>query len=111
MYPLPERNVKNAINILRSNSYLPRPTNFGAYKMSGEKITLLSRTIVQIMTGDVSQDDFIKEHQYTVDVIKSQINSGKMSLSIEILKEINHDDDQLIIKFSETPDPSISCFK
>lgn len=110
-FPHPQRTAKNSLGLLQHNNFLPSPSKFGAFNMSNEKITLSSRAILELMTGSVNQADFINEHKYVINALTNKLNSGRLPLSITLLKEESQDDDWVMMDFSETSDPCISKFK
>ncbi len=110
MFPPPLRTVKNSLNLLKYNKFIPSPNKSGAYKMSGGKITLSLRAVLELMSGATNQADFIDSHKYVINELTYQLDSGKLPVSIEISKEDLDDDDWLIIDFNKDTDPSISKF-
>jgi hypothetical protein len=125
--PTPQSMPFNALR------YLPKNQNmglsyYGGWSMGGDTIKISSRTLVDILAGNLNVDKFIEDHfrnksdKFFADhfpgsskdpqinnFFKNKIFEGKIIEKIEVEKSSDADDDWIIIRFRES-DPAISPF-
>jgi hypothetical protein len=76
--------------------------------MSGDKIKLSSRTVLDLLAENITYEEFPETYK---DYFKKRANEGKLLDEIEIEKAPDEkDDDWLTIKFGK-PDAAVSPFK
>jgi len=76
--------------------------------MSGNKIKLSSRTILDLLAGNITYEEFPEAYK---NYFKRRASEGKLIDEIKIEKAPDEeDDDWLIIEFGE-PDAAVSPFK
>ena len=81
--------------------------------MSDNEIKISSRTILDVLAGKISQEDFIKSkfHPLVGNPFENKLKQGKLITSIEIEKcEGENDDELMVFKFGEA-DVAISDFE
>jgi hypothetical protein len=103
---------------------LPNPENYplGAYDLeaegkshngggtlSGNKIKMSSRAIMELLSGKMSQEDFIRDNPHVKDRFAGALRQGCMLKAAGIEGDPQRDDDWIEFTFSE-PDPAISDF-
>ncbi len=108
LFSYPVNNATNATNSLKSNKPYITGSFFGGCTMSGNKIKLSSRTILNLLAGNITYEEFPEEYKK---YFKRRASEGKLIDEIEIEKAPDEkDDDWLTIKFGE-PDAAVSPFK
>jgi len=108
LFSYPVNNATNATNWLKSAKPHITGSFFGGCTMSGNKIKLSSRTILNLLAGNITYEEFPEEYKK---YFKRRASEGKLIDEIEIEKAPNEkDDDWLTIKFGE-PDAAVSPFK
>ncbi|KFX24632.1 hypothetical protein KP24_06140 [Pectobacterium atrosepticum] len=111
IFPAPINTARNAVSLLKNNSFFPALSNFGGYVMNDEELTLSLRTILDLMVGNIDQEDFMNEYKHVINMLSYKIKMGYLPSNIEIVKEKYQDDDWISIQFNGVTDPSISKFK
>lgn len=107
LFPYPVRSAINAGNALKSTKPHLVGSFFGGFTMSGYTIKVSSRTILDLLAGRITYEEFPEEYR---DYFKRRVDEGRLFEGIEIEKGENEkDDDWLIFKFGE-PDPAVSAF-
>lgn len=109
-FPRPERNAKNAINILRAGRYVPGADFYGGFRMTGEKIRISLRTVLRLISGELSHEQFLRDHDRMGAILLHKIISGYSVQSLNIIKDDCQDDDWLEFTFDETLDPALNPF-
>jgi hypothetical protein len=112
-----EMSSEVCMEVAQSSRYLPpivsmpfgalrvlrRPSFYGGYEMSGGqsgfkvKISLL--TLQRLLSGEISADEFRKDHEELSSIIKAQADEGRMISKMEISHQANFDDDWVEITF------------
>lgn len=89
----------------------------GAYSESYNQIKISARTVLELLAGRISQEDFFKLHDFTDEVwyklnpFKEMMSKGSLISNIALeTGENERDDDWLVITFGEI-DAAISLFK
>ena len=108
LFPYPVRSAMNAANSLKSTKPHITGSFFGGCTMSGNKIKLSSRTILDLLAGNITYEEFPEAYK---NYFKRRASEGKLIDEIKIEKAPDEeDDDWLIIEFGE-PDAAVSPFK
>ncbi|MBE8715746.1 hypothetical protein [Cellvibrio polysaccharolyticus] len=106
----PERNATNSINVLRAGHYIPGADFYGGFQMTGKKIRISLRTVLRLITGELSHKDFLRDHQDVGAILLDKISSGYLLKSLNIIREETSDDDWLEFYFDETLDPALNQY-
>jgi hypothetical protein len=108
LFPYPVRSATNANNHLKAPKRRTAGSFIGGCTMSGNKIKLSSRTILDLLAGNITYEEFPEDYK---NYFKRRADEGKLIDEIEIEKAPDEkDDDWLTIKFGE-PDAAVSPFK
>lgn len=115
--PHPESDSFNAVNHLKGGNPQEGDKN-GALTMSSNEITISSRTLMELLAGRMSFQEFSDRYDsvpsgcrapgYT-NFFDMRLREGKLISDISIEKSETQDDDTVTIKLSG-PDPAISPF-
>ncbi|HZH29216.1 MAG TPA: hypothetical protein VEY11_00360 [Pyrinomonadaceae bacterium] len=107
IFPYPIRSALNAVNALESTKKHLGNSFIGGCTMSGYEIKLSSRTILDLLAGRITYDEFPDDYK---DFFKRRLSEGRLFEAVEIEKDTNEkDDDWLIFKFGK-PDPAITPY-
>jgi hypothetical protein len=107
IFPYPVKSAINALNALKSTKPHLVGSFYGGSTMSGYEIKVSSRTILDLLAGRITYDEFPEDYR---DYFKRRVSEGRLFEGIEIERGENEkDDDWLIFRFGE-PDPAISPF-
>ena len=74
------------------------------------KVKISSRTLVKLITGQISWNEFLADYGALGTVIQNRVAEGCLFESISVEKCLDYDDDWITLTFSG-PDPAISEFK
>lgn len=108
----------NALRTLEENPNIGL-SHHGGYRMEGDTIKISSRTLVELLSGNLNVDKFLADHNHFGSVDKSsqmpnffrsKILDGKMIKKIELEKSNNKDDDWIVITFGES-DAALSPYR
>ena len=115
--PQPESDAFNALNHLKSKNGREGRKN-GALTMSSNEIRMSSRTLMELLSGRMTHEDFMSRYEnissgfrtpgYT-NFFDMKLRNGMMISDITIVPSDTKDDDVISIKWSG-PDPAISRF-
>lgn len=112
LMPIPINDARNAINYLNSRFRKEGLSFKGGMRMANNvnniTIKFSVRALLQLLSGQVSQNDFFQYHPEMLNFMRSRVQEGRMieEIGIEKTKE---DDDWVEIKFGK-PDPAVSPF-
>lgn len=108
LFPHPVRDATNANNHLQAPKRRISGSFIGGFTMSGNEIKLSSRTVLDLLAGKLTYEEFPEDYK---DYFKRSTDEGRLIDEIEIEKAPDEkDDDWLIIKFGE-PDAAVSPFR
>jgi len=88
--------------------------HFGGITMSARSMRLSARTLLELLAGKMSIDDFTKA--YSVDLrtpvnpFLQRLQSGQLITAILLHRQTDRDDDEVTIEFGD-PDPAVSAFR
>jgi hypothetical protein len=106
-FPYPQRNGRNAANVLKSAHPERHGSYIGGFTMSSNEITISSRALLELLAGRLSYDDFPEEYKH---FFATQLSQGCLFKEFKIqVPENENDDDWLTIVFGE-PDAAVSAF-
>lgn len=116
--PSPARIPANALRFLRSKTPLPDSSynSFdGGVTMSSKEIRLSSRTLVRLLAGRISIDEFLRnnhlaETEHAIPFFENQVKAGRMLVSARVERVPESDDDWVVLEFGEA-DPAIGPFR
>jgi len=114
--PHPDLNAKNAIRRLKGKNRRMTRTNWGGLKVSGNSIRLSARGVLELLSGGVSQEAFLRDHGFApseghaaVNPLAAFLRKGRLIERVEIERSETDDDDWFILHFGE-PDPAATAF-
>ena len=108
LFAYPVRSATNANNHLKAPKRRISGSFIGGCTMSGDKIKLSSRTVLDFLAGNLSYEEFPEEY---INYFKRRADEGKLIDEVGIEKAPDEkDDDWLIIRFGK-PDAAVSSFK
>jgi hypothetical protein len=109
--PRPESMPYNALSYLEKNQNKGL-SHYGGYSMQGNTIKIPSRTLVEILAGDldIKNIDYHNEDFQIFKYFKHRISEGKMIEKIDVEKSSDDDDDWIVIRFGES-DAAISPYQ
>jgi len=108
LFPIPEQTAANALNFIKTSTANIGISFFGEGMASSDEIKISSRTLLDLLSGKITYEEFPEEYK---NYLKRKASEGKLIDEIEIEKAPNEkDDDWLTIKFGE-PDAAVSPFK
>ncbi|HXQ27065.1 MAG TPA: hypothetical protein VN822_11700 [Candidatus Acidoferrales bacterium] len=81
----------------------------GGGEMSSHKIKMSARAVLGVLSGQVKQDDFIRDNQSLADHFGRMAAEGRVLADAKIEHVLERDDDWIEFHFSE-PDPAVSRF-
>ena len=107
IFPYPIRSALNAVNALESTKKHLGSSFIGGFTMSGYEIKLSSRTILDLLAGRITYDEFPDDYK---DFFQRRASEGRLFEAVGIEKDTNEkDDDWLIFKFGK-PDPAVTPY-
>ncbi|HKS27872.1 MAG TPA: hypothetical protein VJS44_08640 [Pyrinomonadaceae bacterium] len=118
--PIPERDAKNAVYLLKASGKTQKGSSFwGGLEMSSEEVTISARVILELLAGKITQEDFFKvyrfvpvdsETHYYGNPFAVKLEDGRLIKEVKFKKgENEEDDDWLVFRFGDA-DPAISPF-
>lgn len=115
VFPIPKLEPINAVRRCAERGY--GVGKRGAY-MSNRTIKISSRALLQLLAGDISQDEFLEAHGWKSDeakptfpsLFKQALEGGRMIKKVTVESASDDDDDWIEFDFAE-PDPAISPFR
>ena len=124
LMPTPVQSATNAINWLKgrwSNEGMPFR---GGHEMTFEKnklnsIKISSRALLELLSGKVSQQEFLELHDFTREGLPAKttrnpfrlaLGNSQMFSKISLKKSDSKDDDWITFEFGE-PDPAVAPFR
>lgn len=116
IFPEPERDACNAINLLRGSKPDQGSFFMGRHQLKigdeTSQITMSARELLGLLTGSLSYVDFLKIHGFDkiVNPFCIAFDKGQLIEGISIEKSDFQDDDWIVFKF-KGPDPAISTFR
>lgn len=118
-FPEPERDATNAKHLLNSRVNNEGDSFIGGVTMSGDEIKISARAVMDLLSGRLSQQDFLEAHNfvptshgtYIGNPFEYERQQGRLirEVTVESGGE-RRDDDWLRIRFGES-DPAISPFR
>ena len=81
----------------------------GGFTRMGSRIKISARAVVEVLSGRITHQDFMRENQAFVELVRRYATQGRMLDSVTIEKTPERDDDWLEFSFSE-PDPAVSPY-
>lgn len=112
--PRPMRTPSNAARLCNDSTTGRYP--FGGYKMSSDRITLSARVLHQLLSGNLTIDDFCERHGWGAEPdslpnpIKRFLLDGRPITCIEVQPGGDLDDDSVTFYFGP-PDPALGPFR
>jgi len=107
IFPCPVKSAINAVNSLESTKRFKGDSHFGGATMSGTEIKLSSRTVLDLLAGKITYDDFPEAYK---SFFKMEAAEGRLFEAARIEKDVTEqDDDWLVFSFSE-PDPAVTPY-
>ncbi len=113
LFPIPERTPMNAVNFLKAKLLFQENASlnegesfFGGGVISNNKIKISSRTLLDVLAGKISYDEFPDEYK---NFFNRKLTEKKLINELEFEKQSENDDDWIIFKFGEQ-DLAISPF-
>ncbi|WP_149867936.1 hypothetical protein [Cellvibrio sp. PSBB023] len=106
----PERNAKNALNRLKAGKSIPGSDFYGGYKMTEKTIRVSLRTVLRLISGELTHEEFLRDHGNMGHFLLNKIISGRPLESLNIIKEKDRDDDWLEFSFGENLDPAVNRY-
>lgn len=111
-FPKPTSNPESAYKNCRDMDY--GIGGLGGYTMQGKKFTISSRTVLRVLAGELSIEEFNEAHgwdegKYGGNRFARALKEGHSISRISLDTEIRQDDDTIEFEFS--PDPAILPFK
>lgn len=88
--------VSTALNAMTPYKW---PANYGRGEWSGMKVKISLLTLQKVLAGEISYDDFVRDHGDLAGHITRLNDSGHMITGIEISEEKDRDDDWVTLKF------------
>ena len=108
LFPYPVRSARNARYALKSKKPLRLGSFYGGCTMSGNEIKLSVRTILDLLAGKITYDDFPETYKV---FFADRAAEGRLFEHFEIEKAPDEkDDDWLTMRFGK-PDPAVAPFK
>lgn len=113
--PSPYDDVVNALNHLRWKKRRAGLSHHGGYTFSGRHMKISSRALLELLSGEITSEEFMKVHRFTKDEpipnpFAVAIRQGRMIADITVKRDENDDDDWIEFEFTD-PDPAISNFR
>lgn len=108
--PSPISTPKNASWALKNKHSFPGNTFYGGCTMSSNKITISARTLLDLITGNITSEKMINDHNDVGAYLKNQIDQGYKLRSISLSKIEESDDDWVELSFEDIFDPSVSKY-
>lgn len=113
LLPKPIRTAINAVRAVEFENENGGASFYGGWSMKGHQIKLSSRTLIDLLTGKIDQEQFFKDHgsdSFNVrNFFSKQVADGRMITDLSIESSEEQDDDWIVIRFGN-PDPAISPF-
>lgn len=125
--PVPKSMPFNALRYLEKNKNIGL-SHYGGWSMGGDTIKISSRTLVEVLSGNLTIEQFIEDHfrdqserfmtehypnssrdPQINNFFKNKILEGKTIDKIEVERSSDEDDDWIIIRFGKS-DPAISPY-
>ena len=107
IFPYPVKSAINAVNSLESTKLHIGDSHFGGAEMSGNEIKLSSRTVLDLLAGKITYDEFPETYK---DFFKMRAGEGRLFEAARIEKDTTEqDDDWLVFRFGE-PDPAVTPY-
>ena len=108
----PVLSAYNAAGRCRTENF--GPDMIGGYKMNKDSVSLSSRALQRLLSGEISSDDFLETHGWgNGSVIKNPFSrameSGQMISKVEVKSADKNDDDWLTFSFGQF-DPAVAPF-
>lgn len=118
LIPQSECDAFNAVNHLKSGDAQEGRRN-GELTMSSRELRISSRTLMDLLSGRLTQEDFVSRYEQSPHVARAddytnffdmKLKRGMMISDIRIVKSETEDDDVIVINW-DGPDPAISQFQ
>ena len=78
--------------------------------MSGKKIRISARELVELMSGKLDQKQFVKDHSIGGgNFFDSRLKSGELIAKASVERRPDEDDDWIVFEFGE-PDAAVAQF-
>ena len=110
--PQPVRSAYSAASLCLQSKY--GSDRIGEYSMKGNEITISSRALLRLLSGEISSEDFISQHRWGTpdhpNPFLQNSRTGQLISSIDVNKGGENDDDSLRFSFG-FPDPAASPFR
>lgn len=107
IFPYPVKSAINAVNSLASTKRFKGDSHFGGARMSGNEIRLSSRTVLDLLAGNITYDDFPEVYK---SFFKMEAAEGRLFEAARIEKDVTEqDDDWLVFTFGD-PDPAVTPY-
>ena len=81
----------------------------GGGVMAGQSIKMSSRAVMSLLSGQTSQEDFMRDNPHVKEKFAQAVREGRMLKEAKIESCPQRDDDWIEFNFSE-PDPAVSMF-
>jgi hypothetical protein len=81
----------------------------GGGVMAGQSIKMSSRAVMSLLSGQTSQEDFMRDNPHVKERFAQAVREGRMLKEAKIESCPQRDDDWIEFNFSE-PDPAVSMF-
>ena len=116
--PEPQRNVDNAINLLKSPIKNEGDSFNGGLTLSSNEIKISARAVLDLLAGRTTQQDFLEAHgfigtrrtNYIGNPFAAKRQQGRLITDVKVTPGgERRDDDWLVISFG-APDPAVSPF-
>lgn len=119
LLPEAQRSAINALHFLKSRNPHEGSSFIGGFTVSDKEIKISARTLLELLAGEISQDEFFKAHHFVhtegelyppFNPFFRHLKAGRLIAATTIeVSEKEEDDDWIIIRFGN-PDPAVSPF-
>jgi hypothetical protein len=82
---------------------------YGGGRMAGTTIQISARTVLEVLSGQTSQGNYIRDNQMFSAQFDRFLREGRLLEQVSVESCQNRDDDWIVFRFSET-DPAIGKF-
>lgn len=107
IFPIPERDARNALNLVKTEPKNEGRSFFGSGVMGGDEIKISSRALLDLLAGKITYEEFPEDYK---EFFQRKLSEGKLINDVSIEMETERDDDWISFQFGE-PDPAITSYK
>jgi len=109
--PVPANTLINAFHRVK-NGFEKRGLTFygGGEIMKNSSIKISSVGLIDLLSGNISQAQFLKDHDFVPEFFNRKANERRMIKNIRVEKNPDQDDDWIVFEFDD-PDPAIGRYR